>query len=207
MDFQSATRMIPTQDEKDALKGTGGPPSRFNPFVTNNDSRLVGAGGKGYLELMAQSLIPSQDGMEPAPYVSPTYGVITVFIDFPDGNDAQMSHILPPNWDFGTIRAKFFGKAKSGTGTVRMGLAAQSISAGEYDHEFIKGQTVTFDTVDYGETVSDWTDPITVGLVGSEDEEYVIRLGFKVYREEGDGEGVLADDFELTGVLVEYGKA
>lgn len=41
MDSQSATRQIPTQDEKDAFKGTAGEPSRSNLFVTDDDPRLL----------------------------------------------------------------------------------------------------------------------------------------------------------------------
>jgi uncharacterized Zn-binding protein involved in type VI secretion len=41
MDGQSATRYLPTQDQKDALKGTTGLPTRFNLFVTDDDPRLL----------------------------------------------------------------------------------------------------------------------------------------------------------------------
>jgi len=40
-DYQSATRLIPTQDQKDALNGTAGSPSRFNEFVTADDPRIA----------------------------------------------------------------------------------------------------------------------------------------------------------------------
>lgn len=47
MGDQSRDRFLPTPDEKDALQGTDGEPSRFNKFVTDQDPR-IGAGARWY---------------------------------------------------------------------------------------------------------------------------------------------------------------
>jgi hypothetical protein len=47
MGDQSRDKFLPTLDEKDALQGTDGRPSRFNKYVTEEDPRL-GAGARIY---------------------------------------------------------------------------------------------------------------------------------------------------------------
>lgn len=196
MGDESSTRLIPTQDEKDALKGTGAtPPSRFNPFVSNDDSRLAGGGAVRYLDILPQSLIPTDDGMEQMPYVSGG-GVITVFMDFDDGQNAQITRVMPDNYDGGTLRARFFGKSKSGSGSADMGFAARAVSAGDgYDESWGTGEKVTIAVEDDEESISGWAGPITPGGVPGGGK----RMMFFIYHDGG------AAIFELTGVQIEYG--
>lgn len=71
MDSQSADRLIPTQDQKDALAGTSGFPSRFNPLVTTEDPRLTTPSGVRRDTVFAHDGDSIPHGFAGTPYIVP----------------------------------------------------------------------------------------------------------------------------------------
>jgi hypothetical protein len=129
MDFQSSTRFLPTQDEKDAMKGTSGRPGRDNPFITDEDPRLT----KQYVYVAASSLIPDEppnNPDEPAPDYTSTQKQMRIFLDFTPGGTqgAQASILMHPDYDGGPLAATFYGEPAEDQGesgkTVQWGISA-----------------------------------------------------------------------------------
>jgi hypothetical protein len=208
-DYQSSTKFLPTQDEKDALTGTGAtPPSRFNPFVTDDDIRLGGM--KAYLFLSAASLVPDEppdNPDEPPPAYSPTYKQMRVSLDFAPGGTAgaQMSVALPPTYDGGPLAAIFYGacaEAQDPEGaTVQWGIAAAAFGDGLPEDTDFGGVCTVEDT--YVDADVERLSPKSGDITPSGAPGGNCRMNFRI----SCPAGTLVGLARLKGVLIEYGLA
>lgn len=111
----------------------------------------------------------------------------------------------PENWDLGTIKAKFFWTAASGSGDVVWALQAVAVSDDDaMDVAFGSAQAVTDTLLAVDDChVTAATAAITVGGTPATGD----LVYFQVYRDAAAGGDTLAVDARLLGVKIQYQEA
>ena len=116
---------------------------------------------------------------------------------------AQVTTIMPDNWDGGVINAEFLWRTPASSGTVVWGLQGIAYSNDEaIDTSWGTRETVTDDAGSAGDDAlwSPQTSDIT--LAGSPSGGDMVQ--FRISREAGNGSDDLSDSAFLIGVKIEY---
>lgn len=173
-----------------------------------NFTELYNSIGTGTLFVNAASMIPlTTNGCGVNSFETSTNKVNYDTLDF-DAAAAEYANflaVLPANWNAGTITAKFFWTAQSGSGAVVWKLAARALADDDaIDTVMGTAQSATDTLTAVGDMdISAATSAITIGgtpAVG-------LPIVFEVCRDATNGSDTLAVDANLIGVLITFTTA
>lgn len=120
------------------------------------------------------------------------------------GESVQSDYPLPPEWDAGTIKVRFFWKPVNATsGDVVWGIAAGSMTDNETGGNTLGTEATVTDTVQTGTNtlhVTAWTSAITVG--GSPSAGHYVW--YKPRRLGSNGSDTMTNKARLFGIQVSY---
>lgn len=167
------------------------------------DDLITRVGVKRYISIPAQALEP---GVTAGPTANTrevatnqlTYNVLT-FADAAS-QEAFITLPMPLEWDAGTIKAKFYWTAASGSGTVIWQLAGLAYADGDALDTSLGTQVSVTDTLTTAndEHISDATASVTIGGTPAAGENIILRI-----TRDGSTD-TLAVAVDLRGILIEY---